>query len=547
MPTNLRTLIAFAVLGLLTACGGGSSEPAASATGTHSGASAPSGSNPGGSTSGSTTPSAPSTGGTTLPAAQACDKPTPWALPTALHVVGDGTAASCTATALAQAVSAGGTITFNCGTSNVVIPVTKTIEAPGGTTTVIDGGGKVTLDGGGTTRILVMAGAAKLSVRKLALQNGYLAESNLYGGAAIGPTWGNQLEILNSSFSGNYAPRGGGGAVMAGSGGALTIVDSTFTNNSGPYGAAVYNLLAPLTIVNTTFYGNHAKKDPDGNGGNGAAIVTDGAGGRSLDFCGAAFIENSADDGSGSFMWTYAPDSVSIKKSTFRDNVARGVFQGGAALIVTAGNCDVNKPDCVPTPGSITIEDSTFATNTTDTVGGALSIGCFGPCAIKNSTFYGNSAAGGGAAITANQGLIDGTPNLRFNNVTFAHNGDARGTSTLDGKNFVLENTVFQSNGTRHCSSTENTGRNVFQFNPMGTSGAAADALCIATATAMPALDPFPAIADNGGGTFTTMPAPNAAGTLLIGAGSGCETKDQRGVARNTAKCTVGAVEVPAP
>jgi hypothetical protein len=526
IPTNLRSLIAFAILGFLNACGGGGHpEPGASTTSPNSNA---------------------STSGTTLPAAQACDTPAPWILPAAHHVVGDGTAASCTAIALAQAVSGGGVITFDCGASKVTIAMTKSIDAPGGTTTVIDGGGKVALDGGGATRLLVMGGAAKLSVRNITLQNGYLADANLYGGAAIGSSWGNQLEIINAIFSGNNAPRGGGGAVMAGSGGALTIVNSTFTNNSSPYGGAVYNLLAPLTVVNTTFYRNHAEKDPDGNGGNGAAIVTDGAGGRSLNFCGASFIENSAADGSGNFMWTYAPDSVSIKKSTFRDNIARGVFQGGAALIVTAGNCDVSKPDCVPTPGSITIEDSTFATNTTDTVGGALSIGCFGPCTIKNSTFYGNSSAGDGAAITSNQGLIDGTPNIRFNNVTFAHNGDARGASTLDGKNFVLENSVFQSNGTRHCSSSENTGRNVFQFKPMGAPGAAADALCIPTATVTPTLDPFPAIADNGGGLLTAMPVANAGGNLLVGAGTGCEANDQRGVARDVAKCTVGAVEVQA-
>jgi hypothetical protein len=328
---------------------------------------------------------------------------------------------------------------------------------------------------------------------------------------------------------------------MAGSGAALTIVDSTFTNNSGPYGAAVYNLLAPLTIVNTTFYRNHAEKSPDGNGGNGAAIVTDGAGGKSLNFCGAAFIENSAADGSGNFMWTYAPDSVSIKQSTFRDNIARGVFQGGAALIVTAGNCDITQPGCVPTPGSILIEDSTFSSNTTDTVGGALSIGCFGPCTIKNSTFYGNSSAGAGAAITANQGLIDGTPNIHFNNVTFAHNGDARGLSTLDGKNFVIENTAFQSNGSKHCSSTENTGRNVFQFMPTSV---AADSLCIPAATTTAALDPFPTLADNGGATWTAMPVSGAGASLLAGAGAGCEVKDQRGVARDAARCTVGAVEV---
>jgi hypothetical protein len=42
------------------------------------------------------------------------------------------------------------------------------------------------------------------------------------------------------------------------------------------------------------------------------------------------------------------------------------------------------------------------------------------------------------------------------------------------------------------------------------------------------------------------MPVANAGGNLLVGVGSGCEAKDQRGVARDVAKCTVGAVEVPA-
>src|SRR5689334_15316376 len=70
--------------------------------------------------------------------------PTP-ALAAKPIIVGDGTAASCTETALGDALViagtvGGGTIKFNCGGSPVTIELTATLVIPDNTT--VDGGGR---------------------------------------------------------------------------------------------------------------------------------------------------------------------------------------------------------------------------------------------------------------------------------------------------------------------------------------------------------------------------------------------------------------------
>ena len=71
------------------------------------------------------------------------------------HVIGDGTAASCTSAAVVSAVTAGGVITFNCGPNPITITLTRTAQVRNSTQRlVIDGGGKVTLSGGNSNRIL---------------------------------------------------------------------------------------------------------------------------------------------------------------------------------------------------------------------------------------------------------------------------------------------------------------------------------------------------------------------------------------------------------
>ncbi len=80
-----------------------------------------------------------------------CSQPLPpEALPedtsTPTTVVGTGTAASCTDSALAAAVARGGVVTFDCGPEPVTIPVTATLEFQTDRHTVIDGGNRVTLE-----------------------------------------------------------------------------------------------------------------------------------------------------------------------------------------------------------------------------------------------------------------------------------------------------------------------------------------------------------------------------------------------------------------
>lgn len=59
-------------------------------------------------------------------------------------VVGTGTPASCTATALVNAVTGGGEVSFNCGPNShtIVLNSPLIINAP---QTLIDGGGLITL------------------------------------------------------------------------------------------------------------------------------------------------------------------------------------------------------------------------------------------------------------------------------------------------------------------------------------------------------------------------------------------------------------------
>src|SRR3954468_4055681 len=74
------------------------------------------------------------------------------------HVVGTGSAQSCTATAFIEAVAQGGRVSFDCGAEPVLITLDRPakIKNDASDDVVIDGSGRVTLSGGGRSRILYM-------------------------------------------------------------------------------------------------------------------------------------------------------------------------------------------------------------------------------------------------------------------------------------------------------------------------------------------------------------------------------------------------------
>ena len=196
---------------------------------------------------------------------------------------GDGTAASCTFSALNTAVGNAGVITFNCGSDPVTITVTATMKLPTNKDTVIDGGNKVTLDGGHAVQIFnynsanFQATETRVTLQHLALVNGKTTPTMPFPtgpepacsqgyidgqGGAIYMRDGN-LTVIDCLFDGNQAaqlgPDTGGGAIyMEGSKHGAIIVGSTFTNNSGANAGAVGALFAELDIYNSLFQNNKA-------------------------------------------------------------------------------------------------------------------------------------------------------------------------------------------------------------------------------------------------------------------------------------------------
>jgi hypothetical protein len=132
------------------------------------------------------------------------------------HVVGSGTAASCTSAAVVAAVRAGGIIRFSCGPDPVTIVMSQTAKVMNTSPEVVlDGRGLVTLSGDGRHRILYMDTCDRAQVwttshcqdqssPRLVIQN---------------------LAFTDGNSSGQDFDGGGGGAIFD-RGGRLSIVST---------------------------------------------------------------------------------------------------------------------------------------------------------------------------------------------------------------------------------------------------------------------------------------------------------------------------------
>ena len=89
-------------------------------------------------------------------------------------VVGTGTAASCTQSALNDCLLGGGrftgTVTFSCGgAATITVTSTKTISAD----TTIDGGSLITISGGNSVGVFSVNTGVKFTVQNLTIANGH--------------------------------------------------------------------------------------------------------------------------------------------------------------------------------------------------------------------------------------------------------------------------------------------------------------------------------------------------------------------------------------
>ena len=484
--------------------------------------------------------------------------------------VGDGTPGSCTEAALREALASHDIITFNCGAAPVTIPVSAQIELPTDRNLVIDGGGKVTLDGGGRTRILSLmrldyrTNVNGLTLQHIALANGKAAGTGYvpqdpnrpqcawgYAGGAGGAieVRDARLHVVDAEFRNNSAaspgPDVGGGAIYAMGSLDVTVVGSRFYGNSGSNAGAIGLLQSNGRFVNSLFNGNSATGSgmnsvvdgcpgighagQGGAGGNAGAIGVDGSDDTDLLICGSTFTDNKANELAGAFGRTpnVSPRHTTIDRSLFQGNRAR---QAGALFIVNSAPLDILA--------------TTFSNNSATSFGAAQIEG--GRLNIVNSTFAGNEATQGvGGALLL--GSLD--PSSSILNATFANNKSLAGggyfSAAIFGQlNFPVDNTVFANNlsndggSPMQCTFTPTTGSADMQWPSNHVVGGAPDTPCVqGIAFADPALG---ALGDNGGPTPTLLPAANSP---LRGAGRNCPPTDQRGVARNTGQCTIGAVE----
>jgi hypothetical protein len=269
------------------------------------------------------------------------------------HVVGRGSAASCTSAAVVAAVRAGGIIRFSCGPKPVTIEMAATAKVMNTSRKVVlDGRGLVTLSGQGQRRILYMdtcdpaqvwttshcqdQATPELVVQNLSFTDGDSSGQDFDGGGG-GAIFarGGQLRVVDSGFSHNRCegngPDIGGGAVRALSqydNLPVHVVHSRFTHNVCSNGGALSSIGVSWTVLNSRFVANRAigtganpAQSGTPGGGSGGAIYNDGDQ-MTLTIGASKFVDNHANEGGGAifFVSDDLTGTMTITDSTIEHN-----------------------------------------------------------------------------------------------------------------------------------------------------------------------------------------------------------------------------------
>ena len=288
-------------------------------------------------------------------------------------------------------------------------------------------------------------GGAIVNAGHIGIIDGAVFESNRagkIGGAIANVTPQNngsglaEVNIANSTFTGNVAGESGG-AIYNATGGAVTLSGgNTFTGNTaGKSGGAIFNE-GTMTISNSEFYKNIASGDK----AEGGAIYNTGG----LTLSSVKFTGNSVNGYSGGAIVNVAnanPDSAAakenpnqygmwIKNSRFENNKVLNNNPGGGAMFLGS-------------TARTNLDGVLFRGNSSDTVGGAI------------STRFANSGK------NDNRGVID-IINTVFANNTAKQTGGAfdnyfHNSDTAEG-NVYIEKSSFDSNSAKHGGAVYNHG-----------------------------------------------------------------------------------------
>ncbi len=397
------------------------------------------------------------------------------------------------------------TITFTPGLGTITL--THALPALNTNMTIIGSselGSKQTISGNRLYRIFEIY-TARVVLENLNLIDG---NSSTFGGAIISSA---TLTVRNCNLQGNSSSDSGGAIYIQG--GSLTVINSTFSDNQSlsKSGGAIWSGY-PATITNSQFTGNQA--DADGGalnliGPNGDYTVSN-----------SLFKENKAYSGGG--IGSSAP--ITITNSTFDGNVSDTL---GGGLTYNSSN---------PALYKALVQGSTFTNNRSSVNGGGILVWT-GDLTLINSTIYSNTADSLGSALAINASAY-----LTATHTTISGNNGSYGVYITSPSHFFLQNSIIANSAGVNCNSSIpiNLGGNL-QFG-----GSNNDSCGASIEIGNPRLGE---LVDNGGITDTMMPGSGSAATDRIAGANGCVvgvTTDQRGVTRpiNTL-CDIGAVENP--
>ena len=408
--------------------------------------------------------------------------------------------------AIATAES-GDTIEFDPSLANQTITLTsgqleidKDLIIDGGNTTDGNNNPSLTISGNNAHRVLETGFQTNVTIRNLTIANGRTTEAGIAGnGAGIKTGFESTLIVENSTFENNVTSGEGGGAIWAASqtnttiinskfdnndatlgeaergGGAitvsgfavLTIENSEFTNNKGINGGAINNGSTALTVENSIFINNDStpgaelpssSSSPRGFGG---AIYTDGVSASFGGDNGTIAIRNShfednkgAGAGGAAFLFIYPGDDVVIENTNVINNSiienAIDISQGGGIRLGT-GESSIGRTS----PGRFTINNSTFAGNTSEIEGGGLWIDRkldLTRVDIVNSTFSENRAESANGTVGLG-GAITAYAPTNITNTTITNNfaGEEAGAIYTNPSpdftpNIQVRNTIFDRN-----------------------------------------------------------------------------------------------------
>ena len=457
-------------------------------------------------------------------------------------------------------------------------------------------------------------GALRVADQTLTLDavtiSGSVTDQDRGGGLHFASTGTDALVITGSTFTGNSSAERGGGAFMS-TRGAVTVDSSTFTANAAQtgsgWGAGFYatgDSVGTIVVTGSTFTGNNAQGLGGGFGTDhmGVTVSDTTVTGNTSDGGGAGIwlrrlvtvatltdvtiTDNTAGTYGGGLFNEYGVGAV-VTDSTITGNVATGSQGGG---VVTTGAFELvsstvsdndayiaagiasSRGDLTVTESTIArntatlfaggiltssvdaiVESSTISDNSAGTVGGGIDANG-GTLSVVDSTISGNTAAGDGGGLRVLRGDVSLAHSTVTGNVASGV-GDGIHAEGMDYYGYLypasvtLEHVIVAGNETQDVTigavSTATASWSVVQN--VANSGLSASGSNVVGVDAL-----LGALADNGGSTFTHLPADaspavNAGNASVLGA----PASDQRGATRiQGGRIDIGSVEtavVPAP